>query len=166
MQSPKRRDYIARRMAIADLFGTSDIESEITRLYRDETLSAVEISERLSVAGITISPRSIQRIVNKHGAIRSLGDSFRLAVKRGRVHFAYKDERFKTRRKNLNAGLRFSILQRDGLKCVLCGNTAENSILEVDHIVALVNGGNDEPSNLRTLCHNCNMGKRIEERER
>jgi 5-methylcytosine-specific restriction endonuclease McrA len=31
--------------------------------------------------------------------------------------------------------------------------------LEVDHIVAVANGGGSEESNLWTLCHPCNNGK-------
>lgn len=166
MKKVRRYDYMARRIAIAQLLGTNDIEAEITRLYADEKLSALEISEKLAQGGVAMTPRSIQRIVKASGAIRERGDSFRLAIKRGRVQWAYKDPRFKARRGNLHKGLRLSILMRDGYKCVLCGVTAQTSILEVDHIVAKVNGGGDEPTNLRTLCHDCNVGKRLIEQEK
>lgn len=51
---------------------------------------------------------------------------------------------------------RNQILIRDGC-CVFCGSK-EN--LEVDHIVALINGGDmwDE-NNLRVLCHDCHVCK-------
>lgn len=45
---------------------------------------------------------------------------------------------------------------RDGWKCVICGAT--NS-LEMDHAVALMNGGCNEISNLYALCHTCHVEK-------
>lgn len=157
---------MARRLAIARLLGVTDVEAELIRLYADEHLSAVEISEKLAEGGITLSPRSIQRIVKEGGAIRAKADSFRLAIKRGRVQWAYKDPRYKARKGQVHKGMRLSILTRDGFRCVLCGATAQTNILEVDHIIARVNGGGDTPDNLRTLCHDCNVGKRLLEREK
>jgi 5-methylcytosine-specific restriction endonuclease McrA len=48
----------------------------------------------------------------------------------------------------------------------LCGSTADNAPLEVDHIIAIVHGGKNTTDNLRTLCELCNMGKAFEEGER
>lgn len=56
--------------------------------------------------------------------------------------------------------LRFQILTRDGFKCRYCGRTAEDGIeLHVDHILAKVNGGTNEPYNLISCCNECNIGK-------
>lgn len=56
--------------------------------------------------------------------------------------------------------LRYSILQRDGFRCVLCGrSTADGVKLEVDHICPVSKGGLTTPENLRTLCLDCNRGK-------
>jgi len=54
------------------------------------------------------------------------------------------------------SGLRDEIIARDK-KCLNCNSTKN---LEVDHIVAIVNGGNmwDE-NNLRVLCHKCHVQK-------
>lgn len=60
--------------------------------------------------------------------------------------------------------LRYKILQRDNFKCVLCGNTSQQSNLEIDHIVPISEGGKTISSNLRTLCFLCNRGK-FNERE-
>lgn len=64
-------------------------------------------------------------------------------------------------REAISRNLRFSILQRDGFKCCACGrNPKEDNIkLEVDHIISVVDGGKSEPSNLWTLCFDCNRGK-------
>lgn len=153
-------------MAIELLLGCDDAEKGITRLYVDEGLAAIEISERLAAGGISMTARSIQRIVANAGLIRKVGDAFRHAAKRGRIHWAYKDPRLKVAKRQTNPSVRFEILKRDGFKCVLCGNTAQNTILEVDHILAKCLGGSDEVSNLRTLCHECNIGKRTVEKEK
>jgi 5-methylcytosine-specific restriction endonuclease McrA len=57
--------------------------------------------------------------------------------------------------------LRYDVMKRDGFKCVLCGATAaDGAKLQVDHIFPVSKGGRTEMSNLRTLCKNCNLGKR------
>ena len=45
---------------------------------------------------------------------------------------------------------------RDGWKCVACGATNH---LEMDHAVALMNGGSNDLTNLFTLCHDCHVEK-------
>ena len=58
--------------------------------------------------------------------------------------------------------LRLKVLQRDNFKCVYCGAspaTDPNIQLHIDHIVPFSKGGKSEPSNLQTLCQNCNWGK-------
>ncbi len=164
-----RHEYKRRRVLIADALGCSfrDVDKEIVRMYVEESMSSPEIAERLSgVAGVVITPRSIQRIVKKYDYSRSTGDAFRLAVSKNRVNWAYKDPLMKARRSKLAKAKRYQVLKRDGFACVLCGSTAEMGLLEVDHKVAVVNGGTNNLENLRTLCHDCNQGKRIVEKER
>ncbi len=55
--------------------------------------------------------------------------------------------------------LRYSILERDNYTCQYCGQHAPNVKLEVDHKLALVDGGTDDPENLVTSCYACNQGK-------
>lgn len=56
--------------------------------------------------------------------------------------------------------LRYSILKRDGFRCQICGRTAQDGVkLHVDHIIPVSKGGRTIPSNLRTLCEDCNLGK-------
>lgn len=66
---------------------------------------------------------------------------------------------FKERRQSLPNALRLKILERDGNRCKKCGATAEEASLEVDHVLAVVNGGTDDEDNLETLCQPCNLGK-------
>ena len=55
--------------------------------------------------------------------------------------------------------LRWQILDRDKYTCQYCGQAAPDAKLEVDHKVALVDGGMDDPTNLITSCWACNQGK-------
>lgn len=54
---------------------------------------------------------------------------------------------------------RFEVFKRDGFVCVYCGATPVGAPLHIDHIVALVNGGSNAPSNLVTSCEKCNLRK-------
>ena len=55
---------------------------------------------------------------------------------------------------------RYEILKRDNFKCQICGRTQADGVkLEVDHIIPISKGGKTVDENLRTLCHDCNIGK-------
>lgn len=62
-------------------------------------------------------------------------------------------------RKPISKRLRFEIFKRDGFQCTYCGRTPPTVVLNVDHIEAVVSGGNNDPSNLTTSCFDCNAGK-------
>lgn len=73
----------------------------------------------------------------------------------------YKHHQFVVKQRRLMTdSLRYDILKRDNFRCQICGATAKDGYkLHVDHIVPVSKGGLTEPSNLRTLCERCNMGK-------
>jgi len=158
MRQTKKVNYIASKL------GVENGEREIVRLYRSN-MSSGEISDYIrEQTDIAITPRSIQRIVAKSGVSRNTGDAFRLAIKRGRVQWKYKE--FKFKRSRISQKIRYLILKRDNLKCTICGRgTANGIMLEVDHIVPICRGGLTVESNLQTLCHECNKGKQIAEKE-
>jgi hypothetical protein len=54
--------------------------------------------------------------------------------------------------------MRAFVLDRDK-RCLLCGASAEQEQLEVDHWLPKALGGEDKLENLRTLCLSCNRGK-------
>ena len=63
-------------------------------------------------------------------------------------------------KRSMSARLRHSILERDGFRCCDCGaSVGTGAVLEVDHTIPISKGGNNDPSNLRTLCADCNRGK-------
>lgn len=55
--------------------------------------------------------------------------------------------------------MRFEVLKRDGFKCRYCGNSAQESVLHVDHVVPVAKGGPTVPENLVAACRDCNGGK-------
>jgi 5-methylcytosine-specific restriction endonuclease McrA len=63
-------------------------------------------------------------------------------------------------RGDVSDSIRYDIMRRDGFKCVICGAERSQGVrLHVDHIVPIAKGGKSVPSNLRTLCERCNVGK-------
>jgi hypothetical protein len=62
-------------------------------------------------------------------------------------------------RKALSTRTRFEIFKRDEFTCAYCGGTPPAVVLHCDHILAVANGGGNEPENLITSCSSCNLGK-------
>ena len=60
--------------------------------------------------------------------------------------------------------IREHVLRRDNYTCTFCG--IKNVSFDVDHILALSNGGNNDYSNLRTLCRDCHAFKTRQESSR
>ena len=58
--------------------------------------------------------------------------------------------------RNVSEETKASVIRRDGGKCITCSSTVQ---LEVDHRVALMNGGTNDLSNLATLCDACHLAK-------
>jgi hypothetical protein len=63
------------------------------------------------------------------------------------------------KRKSLTKKARFEVFKRDSFKCQYCGKSSPDIVLEVDHIVPVVEGGTNEMINLITSCFDCNRGK-------
>lgn len=55
--------------------------------------------------------------------------------------------------------LRHEIFRRDNFTCQGCGAKAPDVKLQPDHVIPTTLGGTDDPSNLQTLCEDCNAGK-------
>lgn len=64
------------------------------------------------------------------------------------------------RRQSLSNRVKFLVLRRDNYRCQLCGRKAIDGVqIDIDHKVALANGGTNDIENLWALCHPCNNGK-------
>ncbi|GAA4736934.1 hypothetical protein GCM10023229_14370 [Flavisolibacter ginsenosidimutans] len=55
---------------------------------------------------------------------------------------------------------RYKVLKRAQFRCELCGISASEKALEVDHILPVNLGGKDEEDNYQALCYSCNAMKR------
>jgi len=65
-------------------------------------------------------------------------------------------------RKTLNNNIRYDFMKRDSFKCHYCGKSPANDSdveLQIDHIIAVTKGGDNDISNLITSCKDCNIGK-------
>ena len=60
--------------------------------------------------------------------------------------------------------VRYEVLKRARFRCELCGISAEEKALEVDHIVPRNLGGEDDITNFQALCYSCNATKRDRDR--
>ena len=64
----------------------------------------------------------------------------------------------RAKRQYVSVKVREEILERDGKKCLLCGNQID---LRVVHITPVSRGGNNNPENLQTLCVSCHKDTRL-----
>lgn len=168
-----RTDYSTRRasifFALSPDFPQSQSFAEIVVALYASPMSCYEIAEFIKAkTGIIFTPRSVERVLKESGVtLRKIKEAFGIAVKKKRVVWAYRSPTHKKKQKRLQLPrrLRYEVLKRDGFKCVLCGQTAKDSLLEIDHIKAKIFGGTNNLSNLRTLCFDCNKGKQLLDKE-
>jgi ATP adenylyltransferase len=76
-------------------------------------------------------------------------------VKRGEAMWDHR----KRGHRPISGSIRYEILKRAGFRCELCGISAEEKSLEVDHIHPKSLGGKDDLSNYQALCYSCNAAK-------
>lgn len=55
--------------------------------------------------------------------------------------------------------VKIRVLKRDRFQCTYCGKPGTDVELEIDHIIAVSNGGSHHISNLTTACRSCNQKK-------
>ncbi|MFN6571162.1 HNH endonuclease [Dendronalium sp. ChiSLP03b] len=65
----------------------------------------------------------------------------------------------KTPRIRIPPEVRKYVFQRDRYQCQSCGKTTLVTNLTIDHIIPLARGGQNDISNLYTLCFSCNQQK-------
>ena len=157
------------KMRSISSFLQKDFDDVVREMYLNQQMPAMQISEELfKITKIRISTRSIQRQLKTMGIVRTFSEAFNLAIKTGRKTYDALRRPIKSKelRKGINR-LRYKIMLRDDFKCVLCGATAEDDRLIIDHKVPVVFGGTNDENNLRTLCRTCNHGKMLlEERKK
>jgi diadenosine tetraphosphate (Ap4A) HIT family hydrolase len=60
----------------------------------------------------------------------------------------------------ISGTLKYEVLKRAKFRCELCGISADEKALEVDHIIPRNKDGSDDITNLQSLCYSCNAMKR------
>jgi 5-methylcytosine-specific restriction enzyme A len=65
----------------------------------------------------------------------------------------------KTPRIPIPPSVRKYVFERDNYQCQSCGKTHLQTKLTIDHIIPLARGGQNDMSNLHTLCFTCNVKK-------
>lgn len=66
------------------------------------------------------------------------------------------------KRRSISKRTRFEIFKRENFTCAYCGKQPPATILHIDHIIAVANGGSNQDENLITSCVDCNLGKGTE----
>ncbi len=64
-----------------------------------------------------------------------------------------------TERRSISKRVRFGVFKRDGFSCLYCGSHPPDVVLQIDHIVHVFEGGDNDICNLVTSCVACNSGK-------
>jgi ATP adenylyltransferase len=121
------------------------------------------------------------KVLAKHGIVERDGQDYRLTTDPSSLSSAERDELVRLcdeaistylqkrgtavydhRRAALgylSGSLRYEVLKRAGFRCELCGISADERAIEVDHILPRKHGGADDLTNLQALCFKCNANK-------
>ena len=114
------------------------------------------------------------KVLAKHGVVVRDGDQYRLTVDPSALSSRERNELVRLCDTAINtylqkrgtavydhrrAALRHEVLKRAGFRCELCGVSADERAIEVDHIVPRKHGGEDDLTNLQALCFKCNANK-------
>ena len=122
----------------------------IISMYQSGNYKTESIAEQFG-----ITSRSIQRLLNKAGVIRTQAESNKISAKF--KNYYRKPEHLKAKRKWLTPKRRYLLIKKHPY-CSNCGLTVEQGIrLEVDHINEIATDNRIE--NLQVLCNQCNTGK-------
>src|SRR6516164_9949252 len=179
------RDFIRKRMRMAHIYqpvmirellksgGKASIRNIAAAfLSRDE--SQLEYYEQ-------ITKDMPGKVLGKHGVVERDGDEYRLTIDPSSLSSEERDELMQLCDEAINAylqtrgtavfdhrraalgylsgSLRYEVLKRAGFRCELCGISADERAIEVDHILPRKHGGTDERTNLQALCFKCNANK-------
>lgn len=178
-------EYISKKMRMSHIYqpvmlmklltnGGSATTTDIAKSILEHDESQIEYYE-------SISRDMVGRVLRKHDIVSKDAKSFSLIEFDKLTHEQIDlliracrnrlDEYINTRGKQvwqhrkqssgyISGTLRYDVLKQAAFRCELCGISADNKALEVDHILPRNHGGTDDPSNLQALCYSCNAMKR------
>lgn len=65
----------------------------------------------------------------------------------------------RAKRKKISPSVRFDVLTASGFACHYCGSRPPEIKLEIEHIIPVTKGGDNDRANLVAACECCNTGK-------
>ncbi len=179
------RDFICNRMRMAHIYqpvmikelleqgGKTNIRN-IAAAFLAHDESQLEYYEQ-------ITQNMPGKVLAKHGIVWRDGDDYRLHIDPSSLSRLERDELIRLcdaaigdylkkrgapvydhRRAALgylSGSVRYEVLKRAGFRCELCGISADERAIQVDHIVPRKHGGEDDLTNLQALCFKCNANK-------
>lgn len=176
IQNRMRMSHIYQPVMIKELLkrgGRASIR-EIAAAFLSYDQSQLEYYEQITKA-------MPGKVLSSHGIVARDGETYRLVVDMSSVSSRDNDELvslcvqaieaylkkrgaavFDHRRAALgylSGSLRYEVLKRAGFRCELCGISADERAIEVDHIIPRKHGGEDDLTNLQALCFKCNANK-------
>jgi diadenosine tetraphosphate (Ap4A) HIT family hydrolase len=179
------RDFIQKRMRMSHIYqpvmikellrsgGRASIRNIAAAfLSRDE--SQLEYYEQ-------ITKEMPGKVLGRHAIVERDGDAYRLTIDPSSLSSEEQDELVRLCDEAISAylqkrgaavydhrraalgylsgSLRYEVLKRAGRRCELCGISADERAIEVDHIIPRKHGGEDDLTNLQALCFKCNANK-------
>ena len=177
-------DFLQNRMQMSHIYqpvmlltllrhGGAATKREISRWILSEDQSQLEYYDQI-VSGM------VGKVLRRHGVVSlsagtfridsfdeltsaQVGNLIRICESKLAEYIAKRGDRIWEHRNRslhlLSGTLRYEVLKDAKFRCALCGISAEEKALEVDHILPRKHGGTNEYSNLQALCYSCNAMK-------
>lgn len=162
----KNNDYIKEYKAIKSTITPIETRKLIMPFYKFVNIEKKLVSDSILKPVTNVSIKCVARYTSPAGRNSySKEKIFNIVEIKKAIEYCQINIKFHEtaayQRSLMTDSLRYDIMRRDGFKCQLCGASAKDGVrLHVDHIIPVSKGGKTEPSNLRTLCERCNLGKR------
>jgi ATP adenylyltransferase len=179
------RDFITQRMRMSHIYQPLMLKVLIQgggrASIRDIASAFLAQDESQIDYYAEITKRMPGRVLASHGLVQRESDGFRLLANVEELSPEQRDalvglcdsaladyrerrgERIYDHRRaalgDISGTDRYEVLKKAGFRCELCGVSADERALEVDHILPRRHGGSDDRSNLQALCYRCNANK-------
>lgn len=178
------KDFISRRMRMSHIYQPVMLMALLKNGGHCSTTKIAKAILKYDEAQIEyyeqITNNMVGKVLRRHGIVEKSGKNYALILSRELTHgqvdelvglcqqrldeyIGKRGEKIFLHRK-LSSGyvsgtVRYEVLKAAKFRCELCGISAEEKSLEVDHILPRNHGGTDDPSNLQALCYSCNSMK-------
>jgi ATP adenylyltransferase len=179
------KDFLKNRMRMSHIYQPVMLRTLLVGDGRASTRDIAAAFLALDQAQIEYYEQIVKqmpgRVLHRHGLVERDGDGYRLTLPTDKLTDEERadlvqlcnekvadylqrrgdgvyDHR-RTALGDLSGTVRYEVLKRAGFRCELCGISADERRLEVDHIHPRKHGGSDSLENLQALCWLCNANK-------